>query len=358
MVTELAAAVDETLPDWIAAHVDFATSMVDRITPATTDEDRRLVATTQGYDDAAPVPTEPYAEWVVAGRFPAGRPRWEDAGAKVVDDVGPYEQRKLWLLNGSHSLLAYAGSIRGHSTIDEAIGDPQCRELGRRLLGRGRPAPAPRGRRGGRVPRGAAGPLRQPAGSGTSWPRSRRTGRSSCRSGSSRRSGPNAPRAGCRSAAPPCWRPGSCTCSGQGAPVKDPGADAARAAAAATDPVAAVSGVLDTLADGLSADRELVDVVVRQLAAISRPCALSLGFDRLRLAAQPAFAGAEELIGQGRRLGLAEPAVGDGDRRSDGTAHRPAAAPPAGPRPGPSRSPGSRGPGRTRARRPRRPRRR
>src|SRR5918997_4696716 len=128
VVTELANEVDQTLPSWIAENVDFATSMVDRITPATTAEDRSLVAATQGYEDAAPVPTEPYAEWVIAGRFPAGRPGWEDGGARLVEDVVPYEQRKLWLLNGSHSLLAYAGSIRGHSTIDEAIADPQCRE--------------------------------------------------------------------------------------------------------------------------------------------------------------------------------------------------------------------------------------
>ena len=71
--------------------------------------------------------TEPFHEWVMTGRFPAGRPRWEDAGARVVDDVTPFEQRKLWLLNGSHSLLAYAGSIRGHASIDEAIADPACR---------------------------------------------------------------------------------------------------------------------------------------------------------------------------------------------------------------------------------------
>ncbi len=64
---------------------------------------------------------------MVAGRFPAGRPAWEDAGARLVDDVTAYEQRKLWLLNGSHSLLAYAGSLRGHATIDEAVADPQCR---------------------------------------------------------------------------------------------------------------------------------------------------------------------------------------------------------------------------------------
>ena len=81
----------------------------------------------QGYRDASPVPTEPFSEWVVAGSFPAGRPAWEAAGARLVDDVAPYEQRKLTLLNGSHSLMAYAGSIRGHESIDEAIADPAVR---------------------------------------------------------------------------------------------------------------------------------------------------------------------------------------------------------------------------------------
>ena len=127
VVTALAAEVDPSLVDWISDHVDFASSMVDRITPATTDEDRELVAERCSYLDAAPVPTEPFSEWVIAGSFPAGRPQWEAAGAQLVDDVTPYEQRKLWLLNGSHSLLAYAGSIRGHTYIDEAIADPVCR---------------------------------------------------------------------------------------------------------------------------------------------------------------------------------------------------------------------------------------
>ncbi|MBA3527981.1 MAG: mannitol dehydrogenase family protein, partial [Propionibacteriaceae bacterium] len=127
VVGDLAGAVDDTLFGWVRDNVDFATSMVDRITPATTDEDRRLVEESCGYVDADPVPTEPFSEWVVSGGFPAGRPQWEDAGAQLVDDVAPFEQRKLWLLNGSHSLLAYAGSIRGHETIDEAIADPDCR---------------------------------------------------------------------------------------------------------------------------------------------------------------------------------------------------------------------------------------
>jgi len=64
---------------------------------------------------------------VLAGEFPAGRPGWDTAGATFTDDVGPFEQRKLWLLNGAHSLLAYAGSIRGHQTVAGAIADPACR---------------------------------------------------------------------------------------------------------------------------------------------------------------------------------------------------------------------------------------
>lgn len=127
VVGALAAEVDPTLVDWIETNVDFASSMVDRITPATTDDDRDLVVERRGYLDASPVPTEPFSEWVIAGSFPAGRPQWETAGVQLVDDVTPFEQRKLWLLNGSHTLLAYAGSVRGHTFIDEAIADPVCR---------------------------------------------------------------------------------------------------------------------------------------------------------------------------------------------------------------------------------------
>ena len=267
VVTELAAAVDLTLPDWIAAQVDFATSMVDRITPATTDEDRRLVAETQGYTDAAPVPTEPYAEWVVAGRFPAGRPRWEDAGARLVDDVGPYEQRKLWLLNGSHSLLAYAGSIRGHRTIDEAIRDPQCRtwvetfwdEASRHLI----------------LPAEAAVDYRAALIDRFSNPRVRHQLSQIAPDGSIKLPVRIVP--ALRAERAEGRMPLGCATvlaawvlhlRGHGAPIKDPGAEAAGAAAAVDDRPTAVSGVLDTLADGLSADRELVEVVVEQLDAI------------------------------------------------------------------------------------------
>jgi fructuronate reductase len=100
---------------------------VDRITPATTDRERDDVRAALGVEDASPVPTEPFSEWVITGRFPAGRPAWEEAGALVVGDVEPFEHRKLRMLNGSHSLQAYAGSIRGHATVADAISDPLVR---------------------------------------------------------------------------------------------------------------------------------------------------------------------------------------------------------------------------------------
>ena len=77
--------------------------------------------------DACPVVTEPLCEWVLNGTFATGRPRWEDAGATVTEDVTPFEHRKLWLLNGGHSLLAYAGSILGHRTVAEAVADDTVR---------------------------------------------------------------------------------------------------------------------------------------------------------------------------------------------------------------------------------------
>jgi fructuronate reductase len=99
------------------------TTVVDRIKPRTTADDERMVLAATGVRDRCPVATEPFAEWVISGAFPAGRPQWEDAGATLADDIGPYENRKLWLLNGAHSLLAYAGSARGHETV----ADDACR---------------------------------------------------------------------------------------------------------------------------------------------------------------------------------------------------------------------------------------
>ena len=96
--------------------------------PARRPDDVRTVLEATGFDDRCPVVTEPFHEWVLSGAFPAGRPRWEDAGATFTDDITPYEHRKLWLLNGAHSLLAYAGSIRGHA--DRGRGGGRRRRAG------------------------------------------------------------------------------------------------------------------------------------------------------------------------------------------------------------------------------------
>jgi fructuronate reductase len=127
VVHELAAAVDPDLAAWIEDNVGYVTTMVDRITPRTTPEDRADLLAQRGIDDPACVVTEPYTEWVLSGDFAAGRPEWEAAGARFVDDLVPWENRKLWLLNGSHSLMAYAGSIRGRRTVAEATADPIVR---------------------------------------------------------------------------------------------------------------------------------------------------------------------------------------------------------------------------------------
>jgi fructuronate reductase len=114
VVTAQARRSDPALAGWIEENVSFVSTMVDRITPAS---------------PPGEVITEPYHEWVLQGDFPAGRPAWENVGARFVGDVGPHEQRKLWLLNGGHSLLAYAGSARGLETVAEAVDDPYCRPL-------------------------------------------------------------------------------------------------------------------------------------------------------------------------------------------------------------------------------------
>jgi fructuronate reductase len=126
VVRDLAELVGGGLASWIEEFVAVVTTVVDRITPRTAPEDLLTVVASTGMDDRCPVVTEPFHEWVLGGEFPAGRPRWEAAGAIFTDDPAPFENRKLWLLNGAHSLLAYAGSIRGHTTVDSAACDEAC----------------------------------------------------------------------------------------------------------------------------------------------------------------------------------------------------------------------------------------
>ncbi|MHA6617857.1 mannitol dehydrogenase family protein [Pseudonocardia sp. DLS-67] len=114
----------ESLASWVAGSVSFPSSMVDRIVPATTDEDRAEAARLLGFEDRGVVVTEPFRQWVVEDRFAAGRPAWERAGAVLTGDVAPYEAMKLRLLNGSHSTLAYLGALAGHAHVADAMADP------------------------------------------------------------------------------------------------------------------------------------------------------------------------------------------------------------------------------------------
>lgn len=123
IIRQAAEYVDPSLVEWIDQNVGFVTTMVDRITPGATEEDRARVAELTGVVDPGLVVTEPFAEWVLAGEFKSDRPAWETMGAKFVDDIGPHEMRKLYLLNGSHSLMAYCAPILGIETVYQAIND-------------------------------------------------------------------------------------------------------------------------------------------------------------------------------------------------------------------------------------------
>jgi mannitol 2-dehydrogenase len=115
---------DHELGDWVEREVPFPNSMVDRITPATTDEDRAEVARRFGVQDGWPVVCEPFTQWVLEDRFGLGRPPLEDAGVQLVDDVEPYELMKLRLLNASHQALAYLGHLAGYRLVHDAAQDP------------------------------------------------------------------------------------------------------------------------------------------------------------------------------------------------------------------------------------------
>ncbi len=109
---------------WIADNVAFPNSMVDRITPATTAADREQLRASFGIDDAWPVVTEPFLQWVIEDSFCNQRPPWQEAGAEIVTDVLPYELMKIRLLNASHMAMAYLGALAGYTFAHEVMQDP------------------------------------------------------------------------------------------------------------------------------------------------------------------------------------------------------------------------------------------
>ena len=114
---------DPELGEWVEANVRFPNSMVDRITPVTTDEDRQQVSERYGIEDAWPVVCEPFTQWALEDNFSSGRPSLDDVGVQVVPDVVPYELMKLRLLNASHQALCYFGYLSGYRLVHEVAQD-------------------------------------------------------------------------------------------------------------------------------------------------------------------------------------------------------------------------------------------
>ena len=127
-------AAEPDLRDWFDMQCTTPDSMVDRIVPAPSPGDRAELEQRIGLRDEAAIFTEGFSQWVIEDDFAGPRPKWEDHGVQIVDDVAPYETAKLRMLNGSHSLLAYAGLDRGHSFVHQAIADPNLRALIQRLM--------------------------------------------------------------------------------------------------------------------------------------------------------------------------------------------------------------------------------
>jgi fructuronate reductase len=119
----LPGAEGEPLWDWVRSSVSFPSSMVDRIVPATTDDDREQARRLLGVRDHGLVVAEPFRQWVIENDFAAPVPAWHRVGATLTADVAPYEAVKLRLLNATHSLLAYTGALAGYATIAEAVRD-------------------------------------------------------------------------------------------------------------------------------------------------------------------------------------------------------------------------------------------
>ena len=116
--------LDPALGEYVEQHVDFPNSMVDRITPVTTDDDREEVRKRFGVDDGWPVVCEPFTQWTLEDVFTLGRPPFERAGVQVVADVEPYELMKLRLLNASHQALCYFGYLAGYRLVHDVAQDP------------------------------------------------------------------------------------------------------------------------------------------------------------------------------------------------------------------------------------------
>ncbi len=133
-VTEFATKTDETLGQWITENIAFPCTMVDSITPATDDSFKAQVSTTLGLDDNWPIQREAFTQWVIEDTFSGPRPQWDKVGVTFTQDVSFFEKAKLRILNGTHSTLAYVGTLFGKETVYQAISTPAIKQLIASLL--------------------------------------------------------------------------------------------------------------------------------------------------------------------------------------------------------------------------------
>lgn len=129
VVLQFAQKISPALADWIKTNATFPCTMIDRIVPATTDDDRRdienrLAINGESIRDEGMVVCEPFSQWVVEDKFADGRPEWEKVGVLLVKDVRVFEKIKLRLLNGAHSTMAYTGYLSGLQYISEVMEQP------------------------------------------------------------------------------------------------------------------------------------------------------------------------------------------------------------------------------------------
>lgn len=124
VVCQFAEKIAPAFAQWIKTNATFPCTMIDRIVPATTDEDRREIEARLGLRDEGMVVCEPFSQWVVEDKFADGRPEWEQVGVLLVEDVRVFEKIKLRLLNGAHSTMAYTGYLSGFDYISEVMEQP------------------------------------------------------------------------------------------------------------------------------------------------------------------------------------------------------------------------------------------
>ncbi|WP_282047526.1 mannitol dehydrogenase family protein [Roseibium album] len=133
-ILDFADRLDPELAAWVDAECRFPSSMVDRITPAMTDQSQQKLETALGRPDPNGILCEPFRQWVIEDSFAGDRPAWNLAGAQFVAEVAPFEEMKLRLLNGTHSFLAYLGALAGKETISDCMADPVFQTAAKRLM--------------------------------------------------------------------------------------------------------------------------------------------------------------------------------------------------------------------------------